>query len=118
MSLFDLPDESAGIPAPLEAAPPEEALGPEDRAPVETLSDPGPEPQAEPPAEAEAVPLRAAADDDRAVLAAIAAAAEVCWPRPVVLPAEVDAQGLAWRFSGRWWREPVALRRDRSSARR
>lgn len=78
MSLFDPPDESAGIPEP-----------------------PG-----------------VAADDDRAALAAIAAAVEVCWPRAEVLPVQGDAQGLAWRFSGRWWRDPVALHRDRSSARR
>jgi hypothetical protein len=44
-------------------------------------------------------------------VAAIAAAIEVTWPRPV-------APGVAeppprWRFSGRWWTKPVPLRRNR-----
>jgi hypothetical protein len=46
--------------------------------------------------------------------AAILAAVEALWPRPVVL---VGEQGTtrpnAWRFSGRWWARPVAARRDR-----
>src|SRR5439155_661246 len=34
------------------------------------------------------------------------------WPRPVVL--DTTPQGSApWRFSGRWWRKPVAARRER-----
>jgi hypothetical protein len=47
-----------------------------------------------------------------AVLAAIAAAVEEAWPRPTA----PDADGprvSAWRFSGRWWSKPTALRRDR-----
>jgi hypothetical protein len=45
-------------------------------------------------------------------MAAIAAAVEVLWPRPVVL--EGGPTGPPpWRFSGRWWRRPVAARRER-----
>ena len=48
--------------------------------------------------------------DDEA--AAIVAAIELAWPRPVVVME--DAVRLpAWRFSGRWWAKPVAARRDR-----
>ena len=44
--------------------------------------------------------------------AAIVAAIEAAWPRPVVL--DTTPQGPpAWRFSGRWWRRPVAARRER-----
>jgi hypothetical protein len=45
-------------------------------------------------------------------LAAIAAAVEIAWPRPVV--AAVDDEGPSrWRFSGRWWSRPLPTRRDR-----
>ena len=39
-------------------------------------------------------------------MAAITAAAQLVWPRP----AEPDAQNPvhdAWRFSGRWWAQPI-----------
>jgi hypothetical protein len=44
-------------------------------------------------------------------VAAILAAIEVAWPRPVA----VDTVDTAprWRFSGRWWTKPVPLRRNR-----
>ena len=45
--------------------------------------------------------------------AAIVAAVQVLWPRPVVL-AELDGTPR-WRFSGRWWSKPIAARRDRPS---
>ena len=45
-------------------------------------------------------------------LAAIVAAIEVSWPRPV---APVVEPPLRWRFSGRWWSKPIASRRDRPS---
>jgi hypothetical protein len=46
--------------------------------------------------------------------AAIAAAMEALWPRPVVLvAADHPRHGGGWRFSGRWWAKPVAARRDR-----
>jgi hypothetical protein len=43
--------------------------------------------------------------------AAIAAALEVAWPRAVATVA--DAEPPRWRFAGRWWSKPVAVRRDR-----
>jgi hypothetical protein len=46
------------------------------------------------------------------VLTAIVAAVEEAWPRPV--PAEANEQRVsAWRFSGRWWAKPTAVRRAR-----
>ena len=44
-------------------------------------------------------------------VAAIAAAIEVAWPRPVA--ADVDIEPSRWRFSGRWWSKPLPTRRDR-----
>lgn len=45
--------------------------------------------------------------------AAIAAAVELAWPRPVVVLTTDGPRTPAWRFSGRWWSKPVAARRDR-----
>jgi hypothetical protein len=45
-------------------------------------------------------------------LAAIMAAVEVAWPRPVV-QAYDDDEPSRWRFSGRWWSRPLPTRRDR-----
>ncbi len=45
-------------------------------------------------------------------LAAIMAAVEVAWPRPVVASA-IDDEPSRWRFSGRWWSRPLPTRRDR-----
>ena len=51
-------------------------------------------------------------EPEPAVLAAIVAAIEEAWPRP--RPAEDDGpKQPAWRFSGRWWTQPAATRRDR-----
>jgi hypothetical protein len=47
-------------------------------------------------------------------LAAIVAAIEVTWPRPVAV---ANAELPRWRFSGRWWTKPVPLRRVRPWAR-
>ena len=49
-----------------------------------------------------------------AEVAAIIAAAEALWPTAAVdgAAAEVAASPV-WRFSGRWWRKPIAARRDR-----
>jgi hypothetical protein len=44
-------------------------------------------------------------------VAAIVAAVEVSWPRPVEVPPADTAP--RWRFSGRWWTKPVPLRRNR-----
>jgi hypothetical protein len=54
--------------------------------------------------------IRPTPTDEEAV--AIAAAVEVLWPRPVVLDGG-PAGPPAWRFSGRWWRKPIAARRER-----
>ena len=48
-----------------------------------------------------------------AELAAIMAAYEVLWPKPVAPVPDEVASSPVWRFSGRWWRKPVAARRDR-----
>ena len=48
-----------------------------------------------------------------AEVAAIMVAHEVLWPTPVQAAAEEVAASPLWRFSGRWWRKPVAARRDR-----
>lgn len=46
--------------------------------------------------------------------AAIVAATEALWPRPVVLASGSDApRRSSWRFSGRWWAVPLPVRRDR-----
>jgi hypothetical protein len=45
--------------------------------------------------------------------AAIVAAIEALWPRPVVVSATTSRPANAWRYSGRWWSRPVAARRDR-----
>jgi hypothetical protein len=45
--------------------------------------------------------------------AAIVAAVELAWPRPVVVATDEGPRPPAWRFSGRWWSRPVAARRDR-----
>jgi hypothetical protein len=47
-------------------------------------------------------------------LAAIVAAIELAWPRPAAGSEEPASQ--VWRFSGRWWREPVVARRERPAA--
>ena len=44
-------------------------------------------------------------------LAAIVAAVEVTWPRPVA--GGPPDESPRWRFSGRWWSKPVPLRRSR-----
>jgi hypothetical protein len=44
-------------------------------------------------------------------VAAILAAVEVAWPRPVV--AAAPPRPPRWRFAGRWWSKPVPVSRDR-----
>jgi hypothetical protein len=46
-------------------------------------------------------------------VAAIAAAVELAWPKPVVVVSAAADRPPAWRFSGRWWAKPVAARRER-----
>jgi hypothetical protein len=46
--------------------------------------------------------------------AAIMAATEALWPRPVILAATTPTRrNTSWRFSGRWWNKPIAARRER-----
>ena len=54
---------------------------------------------------------------DPAVLAVIASSVDQAWPRPVVVAEEPASSGPAWRFSGRWWARPTAVRRERPWAR-
>ena len=51
-------------------------------------------------------------EPEPAVLAAIVAAVEEAWPKPQPRD-DRRARPAAWRFSGRWWTEPVAGRRQR-----
>jgi hypothetical protein len=46
-------------------------------------------------------------------LAAIVAAVEMAWPRPVVVQQEPARRANPWRFSGRWWARPQPVRRER-----
>lgn len=55
--------------------------------------------------------IRPAATDEEAV--AIAAAVEALWPRPLTAGAEPATRPAVWKFSGRWWSQPVPLRRAR-----
>lgn len=45
-------------------------------------------------------------------MAAILAAIEMAWPRPVVV-AQTRPETGAWRFSGRWWSKPHTVQRMR-----
>ena len=45
--------------------------------------------------------------------AAIVAAHEALWPRPVVMGAVESDRTLAWRFSGRWWQRDRFAHADR-----
>jgi hypothetical protein len=46
--------------------------------------------------------------------AAIIAATEALWPKPIVLLSSADtAPSRSWRFSGRWWSVPAPARRER-----
>jgi hypothetical protein len=45
-------------------------------------------------------------------VAAILAAVELAWPRPVAVATAPGAEPR-WRFSGRWWAKPVPAVRQR-----
>lgn len=46
--------------------------------------------------------------------AAIVAATEALWPKPVVSSeSQSPLRTPTWRFSSRWWAKPLAARRDR-----
>lgn len=55
--------------------------------------------------------ISTAATDEEA--AAIVAAVEALWPRPARATSGPDRQPGAWKFSGRWWSQPIPLRRAR-----
>ena len=46
------------------------------------------------------------------VMAAVVAAVDQLWPRPVIVETPQSRTPM-WRFSGRWWAKPTAMRRDR-----
>lgn len=45
--------------------------------------------------------------------AAIMAATEALWPKPVQMVGGEPRRRGGWRFSGRWWAVPLPARRDR-----
>ena len=51
-------------------------------------------------------------DPDEEELAAIVAAIEIAWPKPVAA-APVNVEPSRWRFAGRWWSKPIPARRER-----
>jgi hypothetical protein len=56
------------------------------------------------------VEVRPAPTDEE--MAAITAAIEAAWPRPVAAEAAAG-EPPRWRFAGRWWSKPIPVRRDR-----
>jgi hypothetical protein len=46
-------------------------------------------------------------------LAAVVAAVELVWPRPVLVEETPPEGPSPWRFSGRWWSRPHLARRER-----
>jgi len=50
-------------------------------------------------------------------VAAILAAYEALWPRPVAAEPSASA-APRWRFSGRWWTAPATTRRQRQTLKR
>ena len=57
------------------------------------------------------VSITPAATEEEA--AAIAAAMEILWPAPSAGAAADARRAPVWRFSGRWWSQPIPLRRAR-----
>ncbi len=46
-------------------------------------------------------------------VAAIVAAIEVLWPKPVIVEKAIARRVPTWRFSNRWWVKPLVTRRER-----
>lgn len=44
---------------------------------------------------------------------AIVAAMDALWPKPIAVATTPVSRDRSWKFSGRWWARPVAVRRDR-----
>ncbi len=57
--------------------------------------------------------LRVSPEPDDVEAAAIMAAYEALWPKPVLHATRAARTTPAWRFSGRWWASPLPLRRAR-----
>ncbi len=57
------------------------------------------------------VPVSPPPTDEEA--AAIAVAVDLLWPRAVEDEAAAARRVSAWKFSGRWWSQPIPLRRAR-----
>jgi hypothetical protein len=55
--------------------------------------------------------IRPVASEDEA--AAIVAAVEALWPKPVMTAHAEPPRTLAWRFSGRWWQRDRMAHADR-----
>ncbi len=45
--------------------------------------------------------------------AAIVVAVDALWPRPAAAGSDAAGGPSVWRFSGRWWSQPIPLRRAR-----
>jgi len=61
-------------------------------------------------AEVRALTSPAPTDDE---VVAIAAALDALWPRPGVGAPPANGRPSVWKFSGRWWSQPIPLRRAR-----
>jgi len=46
-------------------------------------------------------------------VAAIVAAVQALWPKPVIVESSPVSRVPTWRFSNRWWIKPLPVRRDR-----
>ena len=58
-----------------------------------------------------AVTVNPAPTDEEA--AAIVAAVDALWPQPGGGEVDPRRPSAAWKFSGRWWSQPIPLRRAR-----
>jgi hypothetical protein len=77
---------------------------------------PAPAPTPAPVVDPAQLDLLARPGPEPATMAAIAAAAQLLWPEPSAPDAQKPVHD-AWRFSGRWWAQPVTMRRARPWAR-
>ena len=57
------------------------------------------------------VSITPAATDEE--VAAIVSAIEALWPTAATSAADDARRSPVWRFSGRWWSQPIPLRRAR-----
>ncbi|HSB88001.1 MAG TPA: hypothetical protein VLD86_16930 [Ilumatobacteraceae bacterium] len=57
------------------------------------------------------VEVSPAASDEE--VAAIVAALQALWPKPVIIEPTPVSRKPTWRFSNRWWVKPLPTRRER-----